>query len=134
MPHQTTQAAGCLLATRPTHPPFRCPPPLSRSKFGVKGYPTLKKFGAEKEDPEPYSGGRTLEDLKKFAIGEVSWAPYTLLFVVDRSARYCELVHSSTEMPSSLWGTGGGPALAAGAPHACGLLWLGDASLDGCLL
>ena len=40
------------------------------SKFGVQGYPTLKKFGADKAKPEEYEGDRSLEDLKSFVTGE----------------------------------------------------------------
>ena len=39
------------------------------SKFGVRGYPTLKRFGADKGSPEQYSGARSLGDLVQFATG-----------------------------------------------------------------
>ena len=39
------------------------------SKFGVNGYPTLKKFGADKTKPEDYAGDRSLGDLTTFATG-----------------------------------------------------------------
>jgi len=37
------------------------------SKFGVTGYPTIKRFGANKESPDDYPGDRSLADLTKFA-------------------------------------------------------------------
>ncbi len=39
------------------------------SKYGVNGYPTLKKFGADKAKPEEYEGDRSIDDLKTFATG-----------------------------------------------------------------
>jgi len=36
-------------------------------KFGVRGFPTIKSFGAGDEDGEDYKGGRDLASLKKFA-------------------------------------------------------------------
>jgi len=36
-------------------------------KFGVRGYPTIKYFNPPDEEGEDYKGGRTLDDLKKFA-------------------------------------------------------------------
>jgi len=36
-------------------------------KFGVKGYPTIKFFNPPDEEGEDYKGGRSLDDLKKFA-------------------------------------------------------------------
>jgi hypothetical protein len=40
-------------------------------KFGVRGYPTIKYFNPPDEDGEDYKGGRTLEELKKFAANEL---------------------------------------------------------------
>jgi len=40
-------------------------------KFGVRGYPTIKYFNPPDEDGEDYKGGRTLDDLKKFAATEL---------------------------------------------------------------
>lgn len=38
------------------------------SKYGVKGYPTIKYFtGATAADGDKYEGGRTFDDLKSFA-------------------------------------------------------------------
>jgi len=38
------------------------------SKYGVRGYPTIKYFtGATAADGDKYEGGRTFEDLKAFA-------------------------------------------------------------------
>jgi thioredoxin-like negative regulator of GroEL len=38
------------------------------SKYGVRGYPTIKYFtGATAADGDSYDGGRTFDDLKKFA-------------------------------------------------------------------
>jgi protein disulfide-isomerase-like protein len=37
------------------------------SKFGVKGYPTIKAFTASDPDGAPYEGGRDLAALKEFA-------------------------------------------------------------------
>jgi protein disulfide-isomerase-like protein len=54
--------------------------PLCKS-YGVTGYPTLKLYQNGKE--ARYSGGRTVEDLKKFAIETVPSAPVT---VVDPNA------------------------------------------------
>ncbi len=34
------------------------------SRFGVQGYPTIKSFFADGEDPQDYSGGRDLDSLK----------------------------------------------------------------------
>ncbi len=39
------------------------------SQFGVNGYPTLKRFGAEKGEPEEYEGDRSVASLKEFATG-----------------------------------------------------------------
>lgn len=36
-------------------------------KFGVRGYPTIKFFNPPDEEGEDYKGGRTLDELKKFA-------------------------------------------------------------------
>lgn len=47
---------------------------VSRSEveqFGVRGYPTIKYFNPPDEDGEDYKGGRTLDDLKKFAATEL---------------------------------------------------------------
>jgi len=40
-------------------------------KFGVRGYPTIKYFNPPDEEGEDYKGGRTLDDLRKFASSEV---------------------------------------------------------------
>jgi hypothetical protein len=40
-------------------------------KFGVRGYPTIKYFNPPDEDGEDYKGGRSLDDLKKFAANEL---------------------------------------------------------------
>jgi len=40
-------------------------------KFGVRGYPTIKYFNPPDEEGEDYKGGRTLDDLKKFANTEL---------------------------------------------------------------
>jgi hypothetical protein len=40
-------------------------------KFGVRGYPTIKYFNPPDEEGEDYKGGRTLDDLKKFAANEL---------------------------------------------------------------
>jgi protein disulfide-isomerase A6 len=40
-------------------------------KFGVRGYPTIKYFNPPDEEGEDYKGGRTLDDLKKFASSEL---------------------------------------------------------------
>jgi len=40
-------------------------------KFGVRGYPTIKYFNPPDEEGEDYKGGRTLDDLKKFAATEL---------------------------------------------------------------
>jgi len=40
-------------------------------KFGVRGYPTIKFFNPPDEEGEDYKGGRTLDDLKKFAANEL---------------------------------------------------------------
>jgi thiol-disulfide isomerase/thioredoxin len=40
------------------------------SKHGIQGYPTLKKFGADKTKPEEYEGDRSVGDLTSFATGE----------------------------------------------------------------
>lgn len=38
------------------------------SKYGVRGYPTIKYFtGSTAADGDKYEGGRTFDDLKKFA-------------------------------------------------------------------
>jgi protein disulfide-isomerase A6 len=37
------------------------------SKYGVKGYPTIKVFKVGKKDPEDYNGGRTASDIVTFA-------------------------------------------------------------------
>ena len=36
------------------------------SKYGVTGFPTLKKFGEDKEKPEDYQGDRSVEDMVGF--------------------------------------------------------------------
>jgi len=40
-------------------------------KFGVRGYPTIKFFNPPDEEGEDYKGGRTLDDLRKFAANEL---------------------------------------------------------------
>mmetsp|Transcript_27421 Transcript_27421/g.83427 ORF Transcript_27421/g.83427 Transcript_27421/m.83427 type:complete len:172 (-) Transcript_27421:502-1017(-) len=40
-------------------------------KYGVRGYPTIKYFNPPDEDGEEYKGGRSLDDLKKFAEKEL---------------------------------------------------------------
>jgi len=40
-------------------------------KFGVRGYPALKFFNPPDEAGEDYKGGRSLEELKKFAATEL---------------------------------------------------------------
>jgi hypothetical protein len=40
-------------------------------KFGVRGYPTIKYFNPPDEEGEDYKGGRSLDDLKKFAANEL---------------------------------------------------------------
>lgn len=40
-------------------------------KFGVKGFPTIKYFNAPDEEGEDYKGGRTLDDMRKFASSEL---------------------------------------------------------------
>jgi len=40
-------------------------------KFGVRGYPTIKYFNPPDEEGEDYKGGRTLDDLRKFASSEL---------------------------------------------------------------
>jgi len=40
-------------------------------KYGVRGYPTIKYFNPPDEEGEDYKGGRTLDDLKKFASTEL---------------------------------------------------------------
>jgi hypothetical protein len=39
------------------------------SKYGVKGYPTIKVFNEGDTEGEPYEGGRDLKSLKKAAAG-----------------------------------------------------------------
>jgi hypothetical protein len=36
-------------------------------KYGVRGYPTIKYFNPPDEEGEDYKGGRSLDELKKFA-------------------------------------------------------------------
>lgn len=36
------------------------------SRFGVRGYPTLKWFPKGSTDPEDYSGGRSADDIISF--------------------------------------------------------------------
>jgi len=38
---------------------------------GIRGYPTIKYFNPPDEDGEDYKGGRSLDDLKKFAANEL---------------------------------------------------------------
>mmetsp|Transcript_2650 Transcript_2650/g.8850 ORF Transcript_2650/g.8850 Transcript_2650/m.8850 type:complete len:172 (+) Transcript_2650:306-821(+) len=40
-------------------------------RFGVRGYPTIKFFNPPDEEGEDYKGGRSLEELKKFAATEL---------------------------------------------------------------
>jgi len=40
-------------------------------RFGVRGYPTIKYFNPPDEEGEDYKGGRSLDDLKKFAANEL---------------------------------------------------------------
>jgi len=40
-------------------------------KHNVRGYPTIKYFNPPDEEGEDYKGGRTLDDLKKFASTEL---------------------------------------------------------------
>jgi len=40
-------------------------------KYGVRGYPTIKYFNPPDEEGEDYKGGRSLDDLKKFAANEL---------------------------------------------------------------
>lgn len=39
-------------------------------EFGIQGFPTIKYFGEEKDDPSDYQGGRDLESLESFVLGE----------------------------------------------------------------
>lgn len=41
-------------------------------EFGVRGYPTIKFFGENKDSPEDYGGGRDLSSLSAFALGRWS--------------------------------------------------------------
>ncbi|KAJ9441171.1 Protein disulfide-isomerase tigA [Diplonema papillatum] len=40
------------------------------SKFGVRGYPTLKGFKAGSQDPLEYKGGRDFNTLKGYVVGD----------------------------------------------------------------
>mmetsp|Transcript_10383 Transcript_10383/g.31002 ORF Transcript_10383/g.31002 Transcript_10383/m.31002 type:complete len:171 (-) Transcript_10383:97-609(-) len=40
-------------------------------KYGVRGYPTIKYFNPPDEEGEDYKGGRSLDELKKFAENEL---------------------------------------------------------------
>mmetsp|Transcript_72327 Transcript_72327/g.120515 ORF Transcript_72327/g.120515 Transcript_72327/m.120515 type:complete len:172 (+) Transcript_72327:196-711(+) len=40
-------------------------------KYGVRGYPTIKYFNPPDEEGSDYKGGRSLDDLKKFAANEL---------------------------------------------------------------
>lgn len=44
------------------------------SKFGVKGFPTIKYFapGSKASDAEDYGGGRTADDIVSYALDKVS--------------------------------------------------------------
>lgn len=37
-------------------------------KYGVRGFPTIKIFGADKQKPEDYNGGRTAQAIADAAI------------------------------------------------------------------
>uniref|UniRef100_A0A6B2EEF7 Protein disulfide-isomerase A6 homolog n=1 Tax=Phlebotomus kandelakii TaxID=1109342 RepID=A0A6B2EEF7_9DIPT len=39
-------------------------------QFGVRGFPTLKIFGADKKSPSDYSGGRTADDIAEAVLAE----------------------------------------------------------------
>eukprot|EP00126_Sphaerothecum_destruens_P002436 Sdes_comp15876_c0_seq1m4977 len=41
------------------------------SRYGVRGYPTIKFFGRDKASPEDYQGGRTTSDLVTFASNQL---------------------------------------------------------------
>ena len=58
------------LPSRPrTRPPCRAPPAPAPPRFGVTGYPTFKKFGADKDKPEEYEGNRSIQDMFHFLTG-----------------------------------------------------------------
>eukprot|EP00742_Colponemidia_sp_Colp-10_P002317 GILJ01002473.1.p1 GENE.GILJ01002473.1~~GILJ01002473.1.p1 ORF type:complete len:442 (+),score=88.83 GILJ01002473.1:48-1328(+) len=44
--------------------------PSVGSQYGVKGFPTIKFFGADKKKPTDYQGGRTASAIADFATGE----------------------------------------------------------------
>uniref|UniRef100_H2ZM63 Protein disulfide-isomerase A6 n=1 Tax=Ciona savignyi TaxID=51511 RepID=H2ZM63_CIOSA len=41
------------------------------SKYGVQGFPTIKIFGFDKSNPEPYNGGRTSDAITDAAMKAV---------------------------------------------------------------
>ena len=41
-------------------------------KYDVKGFPSIKYFGADKGTPEDYNGGRTKSDLVTFGLDKVT--------------------------------------------------------------
>ncbi|CAM6083794.1 unnamed protein product [Calypogeia fissa] len=41
------------------------------SKYGVKGFPTILFFGADKSNPSPYEGGRVASDIEAFALRQL---------------------------------------------------------------
>lgn len=40
-------------------------------RFGVRGFPTIKIFGVDKNKPEEYNGGRTAKDIAEAALKAV---------------------------------------------------------------
>lgn len=41
------------------------------SRFGVKGFPTILVFGADKDAPIPYEGARTASAIESFALEQL---------------------------------------------------------------
>ena len=48
-------------------PPFSTTNEASCGEFGVRGYPTIKFFGKNKQSPEDYNGGRDTSSIVLFA-------------------------------------------------------------------
>jgi protein disulfide-isomerase A6 len=77
------------------------------SRFGVKGYPTLKVFRPGKKDsPEDYNGGRTASDIVTFAknAAEAHAKPRPVVQITSRAALD---EHCKVRMNSAMSTTGG---------------------------